>query len=90
MSHQSQLTIGCIASIVQLILMQGVAFGLHQQSLIIRTDLNELFRQRLGLQRLRSVANLPGNLAVCDVFVQVRIADIHSCFRYSYRYLDRG
>ena len=30
-----------------------------------------LFNKRLGLQRLRSVANLPGNTAVCDVFVQL-------------------
>ena len=30
-----------------------------------------LFNKRLGLQRLHSVANLPGNTAVCDVFVQL-------------------
>ena len=30
-----------------------------------------LFTRKLGLQRLRSVASLPGGLAVCDVFVQL-------------------
>jgi len=30
-----------------------------------------LFTRKLGLQRLRSLASLPGGLAVCDVFVQL-------------------
>ena len=30
-----------------------------------------LFNRKLGLQRLRSAANLPGGLAVCDVFMQL-------------------
>ena len=30
-----------------------------------------LFNKRLGLQRLKSVSNLPGSMAVCDVFVQL-------------------
>ena len=30
-----------------------------------------LFTRKLGLQRLRSVASLPGGLAVVDVFVQL-------------------
>ena len=32
-----------------------------------------LFTRKLGLQRLRSLASLPGGLAVCDVFVQLEV-----------------
>ena len=33
-----------------------------------------LFTRKLGLQRLRSLASLPGGLAVCDVFVQLEVS----------------
>ena len=35
-----------------------------------------LFTRKLGLQRLRSLASLPGGLAVCDVFVQLEALSI--------------
>ena len=34
-----------------------------------------LFTRKLGLQRLRSLASLPGGLAVCDVFVQLEVRE---------------
>lgn len=31
-----------------------------------------LFHRKLGLQRLRSMANLPGGILVCEVFMQMQ------------------
>lgn len=68
-SRKLSTTIGWRTVSVQEVVTQAKSLcGQH-----IRTRLKRfgLFNRRLGLQRLRSVANLPGGLAVCDVFVQL-------------------
>ena len=68
-SRKLSTTIGWRTVSVQEVVTQAKSLcGQH-----IRTRLKRcgLFNRRLGLQRLRSVANLPGGLAVCDVFLQL-------------------
>jgi len=68
-SRKLSTTIGWRTVTIQEVVTQAKSLcGQHLRSWLKRRN---LFTKRLGLQRLRSVSSLPGNMAVCDVFVQL-------------------
>lgn len=68
-SRKLSTTLGWRTVSVQEVVTQAKSLaGQHIRAWLKRRG---LFTRKLGLQRLRSVASLPGGLAVCDVFVQL-------------------
>merc|ERR1712218_506847 len=68
-SRKLSTTLGWRTVSVQEVVTQAKSLcGQHIRAWLKRRG---LFTRKLGLQRLRSLASLPGGLAVCDVFVQL-------------------
>ena len=68
-SRKLSTTLGWRTVSVQEVVTQAKSLcGQHIRAWLKRRG---LFTRKLGLQRLRSVASLPGGLAVVDVFVQL-------------------
>ena len=69
-SRKLSTTIGWRTVSVQDIVSQ--AKSLCGQYIRCRLKRSGLFNRKLGLQRLRSMANIPGGAMVCDIFVQLQ------------------